>query len=309
MPESRSSVSPAVASTVTDAADALIAWQKDISDQKYADIEGRPDATKRFNDQKAIVASAMDSSDAYLRAIKDGAGPKLTDEALRAVPRLERRIQPHELANPNWESDNSIHKSLTDQGLRRDFASNPGYWHLVTLRQIAEGQLTDPPSFLLRDKYTGRLPVNRAVLDADRSSTSDDDRKKLDDSIRNLLRHSGGIWHRKKNFLIDAALPAAWWRVESARSATKCELTERQIYEVLRRSWRYWADKAAWSSTRLAAPNAIAAFALAVEAQRSADGDWPDTKTCKEMIDKLMRRTLHLSVTHVSPQDLAALVE
>jgi len=132
----------------------------------------------------------------------------------------------------------------------------------------------------------------------------------LDATVRNLLRYSGGIYHRKKNFLIDAALPAAWWRVEIADAAarTDCGLNEQQIYEALRPAWRKWADKAAYSSTRLAAPSTAAAYALLAHSRQETTGNLPKGKEAEEIIAKLMRRTLQLSVSHISPEDLASLV-
>ena len=294
------------------AAQALVDWQQSVSDQKYADIvkRPRPEQAARFYGQAEIVSSLLDSSDSYLRKLKKQAGPELADEALDAVPLIGQRIQSHELANPNWATDKCIHESLVSQGWNRGDASNYGNWHVVTLRQMRDGVFANPPSFLLHKGYTGQLPVNRGILDRDFDHTSSGDRKSLDAAIRNLLRHSGGIFHRKGQFLINAALPAAWWRVEisSAAAQTDCGLSDEQIYGALQPVWSNWAAKAAYSSTRLAAPSTAAAFALVAHEHRSANGDWPKGKTADEIIAKLMRRTLHLSVSHVTPEDLAGLV-
>ncbi len=299
------------AKAVHDAAQALVDWQKSVSDQTYSDIDKRlrSDQVERFNAQAEIVSSLLDSSDSYLRKLKMQIGDELTDEALDSVPSIERRIQAHELANPNWISDKCIHKSCTAQGWTRSDASNYGNWHLVTLKQIRDEVFANPPSFLLCKGYTGQFPVNRDVLGRDYQHTSPSDRKALDAAIRELLRHSGGIFHRKSQFLINAALPAAWWRVEisSAAAQTDCGLSDQQIYEALRPVWKQWAQKAAYSSTRLAAPNTVAAYALVAHEHRSGGGDWPRGRAADEIVAKLMRRTLQLSVSHVAAEDLAGL--
>lgn len=189
-------------------------------------------------------------------------------------------------------------------------ASNFGCWHLVALRQIRDERFVNPPAFLLCNRYAGHLPVNRGVLDRDYQLTSSSDRKTLDETVRNLLRYSGGVYHRKRTFLLDAALPAAWWRVEisDAAAQTDCGLDDQQIYDALQPAWRQWADEAAYSSTRLAAPNTAAAYALLAHSRQESAGDMPRGSAAEEIILKLMRRTLQLSVSHISPKDLAALV-
>ena len=298
------------ADAIKKAAEAVMDWQKYISDHSYADIRKHQNPESRFDAQKRIVSAGLHSSESYLDEMLDQFGSDEISDALDAVPSLTQQIQPHELAHPNWETDKCIYDSMKSGACSRGQASNLGYWHLITLRQIRDQKLPDPPAYLLCQGITGALPVNRAVLDRDYVSTSESDRKALDAAIRNLLRHSGGIFHRKKNFLINAALPSAWWRVETAVSAAHaaCGLSTKEVYEALRPAWKKWADKAAWSSTRLAAPNTVAAFALIAHDHAHTHGALPTGSAVDEITTTLMRRTLHLSVTHVSPKDLASLV-
>lgn len=82
------------AKVVHDAAQALVDWQKSVSDQAYADINERSksDQIERFNAQAQIVSSLLESSDSYLSELRMQVGAELTDEALDSVPLIKRHI-------------------------------------------------------------------------------------------------------------------------------------------------------------------------------------------------------------------------
>ena len=167
-----------------------------------------------------------------------------------------------------------------------------------------------PPVFLLDRAAPGSLPFDRTSLTAAHRDITPQQRKGIDRSIRNLIRHAGGIWHRRGRWLFDSPLAAAWWRVEIAQiasGAAPTAISPQAAYEALNSAWRVWADSAARNSTRLAAPNCAAAYVLAAIGHKQRTGSLPAGTIAKQLVTNLLRRTQHLSVTHIDPQELAVL--
>ena len=293
----------------SDLATALLgvaAWQKTMSDNPY-----NPDAGhERLQAQQRLAAAALASADATVSVILEQAEGQIPESVVRAMPTVGQPIMVHEIVNPNWETDSALHSSLDVARCARSQTMEFGWWHLLTLRLLADGKLPDPPAFLLDLHAPASLPFDRASLNADHSEITPQERRSIDISIRNLIRHSGGIWHRRGRWLIDAPLPAAWWRVELAQVASAAApaiIRPEAAYNALRGAWRVWAESAARNSTRLAAPNCVAAYVLAATRHNRRAGTLPVGTTAKQLVANLMRRTQHLSVSHLDPVELARL--
>lgn len=285
---------------------AVGAWQKLITDNPYD-----PDADEqRLNRQQRLAAAALSSGASTVDVILEQADGQIPEAALEAMPTLDRPIMAHEIVNPNWQTDSKLHSTLTAAGCGRAETMEFGWWHLLTLRLLRDAMLPDPPAFLLHRGAPTRLPFDRPSLTADHGQISPQQRKGIDDSIRNLIRHSGGIWHRRGRWLFDAPLAASWWRVEIAQAASQADPVRagtRGAYTALSHCWRVWADAAARNSTRLAAPNCAAAFVLAALNHEERTGSLPTGAPAKRIVFNLMRRTQHLSIGHIEPQQLARL--
>ena len=281
-------------------------WQKLITDNPY-----NPDADEqRLNQQQRLATAALSSGASTVDVILDQANGQIPEAALEAMPTLDQPIMAHEIVNPNWQTDSKLHSTLTAARCGRAETMEFGWWHLLTLRLLRDSMLPDPPAFLLHRGAPTRLPFDRPSLTADHDQISPRQRKGIDDSIRNLIRHAGGIWHRRGRWLFDAPLAASWWRVEIAQAASQADpvqVSTQGAYASLSHCWRVWADAAARNSTRLAAPNCAAAYVLAAANHRERTGTLPAGAAAKRLVVNLMRRTQHLSVSHVDPQELAHL--
>ena len=296
-----------ITAAASTAMDAIADWQKTITDHRY-----NPAADAyRLEKQQRLASAALVSTQATVDALLDQTGENLTQSAIDTLPPLSRPVTAHELAHPTWQTDNAIHAALRQAGVARAATMEFGWWHLLTMRLLQTGDLPDPPVFLLHLDAPRKLPFDRSSLNDGHTQISAEERKGLDDAIRNLLRHGGGIWHRRGRWLVDAPLAAAWWRVEIARGAAAANgigtLTSEAVYAALKIGWRHWASAAARNSTRLAAPRCAAAYALAVDQHKQTTGSPPSGPEAGTIVSRLLRRTQHLSVAHVAPQDLARL--
>lgn len=297
---------PASEDTLKSAILAVAAWQKTITDNPYDPNAGE----QRLRAQQRLASAALASTTETIAVILDQADGQIRETVLDTLPTLQQPIMTHEILNPNWQTDRALHAALTDAGCTRSQTMEFGWWHLLNLRLLADQKLPNPPTFLLDLYAPGSLPFDRSDLFATHEDVSPQQRKGIDRSIRNLIRHSGGIWHRRGRWLFDAPLAAAWWRVEIAQAASAAASTmfsEQTAYEVLSSAWRVWADSAARNSTRLAAPNCAAAYVLAACEHKRRTGSLPTGTVAKALITNLMRRTQHLSVPHIAPHQLASL--
>ena len=285
---------------------AVATWQKTVTDSPYD-----PDAgEQRLSAQQRLAIAALASADETIAVILDQADGQIPEAVLDTLPTLPHPIMAHEILNSNWQTDFALHAALTAAGTTRSQTMEFGWWHLLTLRLLADRKLPDPPVFLLDLAAPGSLPFDRTSLTATHEDITPKQRKGIDRSIRNLIRHSGGIWHRRGRWLFDAPLAAAWWRVEIAQTASRAAsatVGTQAAYEALNGAWRVWADSAARNSTRLAAPNCAAAYVLAAIAHEQRTGSPPTGTAAKQLVANLMRRTQHLSVPHIDPQELASL--
>lgn len=284
----------------------VAAWQKTISDNPYDADAGE----ERLHAQQRLASAALTSAEETVSVILEQSVGQIPESALDAMPTLGQPIMAHEIVNPNWETDSALHSSLSVAGCARDQTMEFGWWHLLTLKLLVDHKLPDPPAFLLDLLAPASLPFDRASLSASHSDIAAQERKGIDTGIRRLIRHSGGIWHRRGRWLIDAPLPAAWWRVELAQAASVAApaiIAPEAAYDALRSAWRVWADSAARNSTRLAAPNCVAAYVLAATRRNGREGSLPTGAAAKRLVVTLMRRTQHLSVSHIDPTELAHL--
>jgi hypothetical protein len=284
----------------------VASWQKTISDNPYNTNAGEG----RLRAQQRLAAAALTSAAETVSVILAQAGGHIPETALDSMPTLGQPIMAHEIVNPNWHTDSTLHASLGAAGCARNETMEFAWWHLLTLKLLVDGKLPDPPTFLLGLQVPASLPFDRASLDATHGEVSPQERKGIDTAIRRLIRHSGGIWHRRGRWLVDAPLPAAWWRIELAKAASAAapdDICPEVAYDALRSAWRLWAESAARNSTRLAAPNCVAAYVLAATRHNCRLGAPPAGAAAKQLIANLMRRTQQLSVSHVNPLELARL--
>ena len=291
---------------VEDAIFAVGAWQKSITDSRYDPNAG----TARLRAQQRLATAALTSASKTVEVVLDQSNGRIPETVLATMPTLDVPVMAHEIFNPNWQTDSQIHATLDAAGCTRSQTLEFGWWQLLTLRLLSDQKLPDPPAFLLDRGAPFTLPFDRASLTADNEKVSPQQCKSIDQSIRNLIRCAGGIWHRRGRWLFDAPLAAAWWRVEIADTAARgsCgQFNTKEAYEVFRSAWRTWADTAARNSTRLAAPNCAAAYVLAALKHQAQAGVLPTGQIARVLVGNLMRRTQHLSVSHISPLALADL--
>lgn len=285
---------------------AVAAWQKTLTDNPY-----NPDAgEQRLRAQQRLATAALASADETVAVILDQADGQIPEAALDALPSVPHPIIAHEILNSNWQTDLTLHATLTTAEITRSQTMEFGWWHLLTLRLLADHKLPDPPVFLLDLAAPGSLPFDRTSLTIPHEDITPQQRKAIDKSMRNLIRHSGGIWHRRGRWLFDSPLAAAWWRVEiatAASSAAPAAISTQAAYEALNSAWRVWADSAARNSTRLAAPNCAAAYVLAAIEHKQRTGSLPAGTVAKQLVTNLLRRTQHLSVPHIDPRELTIL--
>lgn len=287
-------------------------WQRGISDHTYR----HPDS-ERIEQQQRLIRAATRSCRELLDTICDQSG--IAAGCLRYVPQARQPITARELDNRNWE---------TDWMLREDFSDDPGHplirdrrraldykwWHLFMLRMLQDRLLPDPPVCLIA---TQNETFQNSVLSEDLIDAPEPEpgapglHRKLDGYVRNLLRRSGGIYHRSTRHLVDAPLARGWWLAELARtayqSAHEHDLSTRDLYEALKAAGRNYTEKAAVSATRLAHPHCVAAYALA--AQSNPHSGWMSGQESVDLIESLMRRTRVSAVDLVNPADLSVLAQ
>lgn len=297
------------------AMDKIEAWQKRVSPRVYTPGSITAELT---TDQQELIEAVWGGSDQTAQAVlaQSGIAPQDLDDLPRLVPPLS--AAQFTVANSrtrfDWATAEAIHKSVSGHNGPMSMTMDYRWWHLFVLRQMqrgSDGALPDPPRFLLDGINP---PFNVDVLDTALQGTqpgpkkSKDAHYRLDIAVRTYLRHAGGIWHRKSRSITDAPMRQGWWMVELARRASRHgHVGERDVYDALSATWRAWANRAAFSATRLAHPNCVAAYALAAERARCGNGRWPSGDQAAEIIDNLMRRTLDVAVPLVDPETLAVL--
>ena len=283
--------------------EAISRWQQQITDNPY-DPEAGP---SRLRAQQRLMHAALTSADDLAEVIIESAGSEVV-VALELMPILEVPVTAQEFDFPTQETDSCIHSALCGQGINRGVAMEFGWWHLLLLRALSVGGMLDnPPGFLLGRNAPANLPFRRESLDAEHDKVSAEERKGLDTSTRNLIRRAGGIWHRQSRFLVDAPLAAGWWRTEMAAAAATVGADQAIAHAALAAGWRQWTDRSVRNSTRLAAPNCVAAYVYAAETHFASHGTWPKGGDAERIVFNLMRRTQNLSVHHIDPITLAEL--
>lgn len=301
------------------ACDAIGVWQKALSDHKYNDGNWTADRWQRHTDLlKAAREQAHKSlAETIISQVASAAASTFSKEpetalktAINQLPILTTPVKRHELANLTWQTARTMHTAFTAAGVTRSHVSEYGWWHLVTLRLLRDGSSFDKSSPVIYLTHSG-LGASGEVPDHILNGTSHQDvtaeeRKKVDAAIRNLFRHCGGIYHRRKHWLVDSPLARAWWSVEIATTASghtcsnRLDLTDQDIHDAISHSWRVWASKAVNQAPRLAMPQMVCVYVL-IQRQR------PDL-TDADIIELLMRRTQHLAVQKLAPADIASLV-
>lgn len=182
-------------------------WQRGISDHTYR----HPDS-ERIEQQQRLIRAATQSCRELLDTICDQSG--IAAGCLGYVPQARQPITARELDNRNWE---------TDWMLREDFSYDPGrpliqdrrraldykWWHLFMLRMLQDRLLPDPPVCLIvtQNETFQNSVLSENLINAPKPEPSAPDlHRKLDGYVRNLLRRSGGIYHRSTRHLVDAPL-------------------------------------------------------------------------------------------------------
>ena len=305
--------SPTNSRVVADACDSIHEWQKSISDHKYSEHSWNE---QRWSDHSALLKAAMtscaDLADEVLRQVAEAseASSKIELSVIDELPQLRFPIKDHELANPNWTTDSVIHESFVAGGCTRSHASSYLWWHLAVLNLLRTEGLDDPALYLACSRLnTSNRPFEPHLSMPSHAALFPSDRKAVDNAVRELLRHCGGIYHRRNNWLRDCPIVAAWWRVEIATAAAehgkRYGLTVTGIYNVLRESWPEWATKTVTQAPRLAEPPLVCAYVLAMTQNQTNDPD--ENPSPKQTIAKLMRRTNRLAVQIIDSHDLASL--
>ena len=294
--------------TVDGACQEILKWQKRISPKKYEPSKITPTLT---GEQQELVEAVSESACALVDVVLRQTG---IDQAMVArLPLIAAPLTPAQFANRNWQGDQYIHSAVAEWTGTRAQTMDYKWWHLFTLRQLRDYLLPDPPLFLLKPMNP---PFQRDILDGSLLNTEalakdhKDAHYRLDSAVRTYLRHVGGIWHRPARSILDSPMRKGWWLVDLAEGAAKLGLVEAvDVYEALDAAWSNWAKLAAHSTTRLAHPNCVAAYVLAAQEHKNACGEWPKGSEAKTITEKLMRRTLHVSVPLVDPRVLAALAD
>ena len=284
--------------------EAVSQWQQHITDNPYNPNSG----SSRLKDQQGLVRAALTSASNLVEIIVGSMGGEVRS-VLERMPLLKVPITAQEFDHPTLETDQCVHSALCAAGTNRAVAMEFAWWHLLSLRLLSVGNiLEDPPGFLLGRNAPANLPFRRESLDEAHDRISDSERKDLDTAIRNLIRRAGGIWHRPSHLLVDAPLAAGWWRIEIITAAVSASDLDKTIaHEALAAGWRSWTDVAARNSTRLTAPNCVAAYVYAAKTHFDVHDTWPKGRDAKRIVFNLMRRTQNLSVHHIDPKSLAEL--
>lgn len=278
-------------------------WQRRLVEHRRAERN----TIERVVAQQSLVKqlNGPAPTEALLDSIADGGSGgsrQMVSDAAEAMPVMSQPVSAEELDYPQWSTDSLIHRSLSENGMTRAIASDYRCWHLVTIKMLNLGLLPHSTWML-----GGRLP--RVLTEESPQAISDDNQlsKQLDEFTRNVLRRGGGICVRKALFHLDGMIPRAWWRAEIATDAAAVEpsLNAQDVYDRVLRPvgnttlWRRWAEAAARSGTRLAAPNVVAGLALARIANPLA--------ASHAQVLRLLRRTMHVDVRQVQPAVLAVL--
>ncbi len=296
--------------TVEQTCQAIAQWQHDLTDHKFN--PNHP--TERIEAQQqlltALHGTATETINGIVNSIATSPNTTTTvetiNQAASTAPRLEHPVSEAELDWPQWSTDKAIHAALTNTGLSRTQASDWRYWHIITLQQIRNRTVAEG-TWLLSRADTARKFRQEDLQTPARTACNDKTQvKRIDGGIRDVLRRAGGIWHRKANYRLDAPLARAYWRVTLAEAAaeTTADLDAQDIYKLVLHNTgnRKWFELATYSGTRLAAPTAIAALALAQQHNPNSNSN------LVEQTRTLLRRTSHIAVQHVNTKTLAAML-
>ena len=307
---------PEVEKVWRDALSAVGTWQKRVSPPRFNPHTAR----SVFGEQTSLLRSAFESRDRYLETVTEqmtcqygSVVAKDLDLAISCLPLLDIELKPKELAALNWETAEVVRRSVN---CHRASAADYCFWHLLTLAQLRDGRLETPPEYLVRDGIDGAWPITTGQLESTLANADEEALKQVDRGVKNLLRHSGGIHHRKSRFLLDGPLPQMWWQVEWSLLATevgttkwRCStvLDERQVFTALTPFYKQLVEWGRRRATRLLHPNCVYALALVSKGYRDAKGTYPKGGAATDILARLMRRTAYLSVDMVHPEALAQL--
>ncbi len=292
---------------VLDACQKIGEWQRRISPPAYDHHKTDPERTKL--QQELIRAVWNGPSELLMKVVlQQSCAPGKALDGLRPVP---RSLTAEQFATRDWHGDNDIHSAVAASGATRVQTMEYKWWHLFTLRLLADGRLPNPPRFFLakmNPPFRQDL-LDRSLLDAEaRPKIEKDAHYRLDIAVRTYLRNAGGIHHRVSYGIRDAPLRRGWWIVELAKQAGELGVIEtRDIYEALCSGWSRWAGLAAFSTTRLAHRNCVAAYAMAALEHKRARGNWPTGDAADTIASNLMRRTINVAVNLVDPHVLATM--
>ena len=292
---------------VRDACQKIGDWQRRISPSTYNHHNADPERTEL--QQELIRAIWNGPSDLLVKVVlQQSRAPR---EALDGLPAVPRSLTAEQFATRDWHGDNDIHSAVAASGATRAQTMEYKWWHLFTLRLLTDGRLPNPPRFFLAKMNP---PFSQDLLDQSlpdteaRPKNEKDAHYRLDIAVRTYLRNAGGIHHRVSHSIRDAPLQRGWWIVELAKQAGELGVIDRRdIYEALCKGWSEWAKLAAFSTSRLAHPNCVAAYAMAALEHKRTRGGWPAGNAGKTITRNLMKRTINVAVEVVNPQVLAAM--
>lgn len=153
------------------------------------------------------------------------------------LPLLEERMSENQFKDPPKDTEEQIsnfwkHLSPAD-------ASRVAFWGFVTLRHIEEGRIE--PYFLAANG--GNLPGGLERIDVALSNGGDE--KRIDDSVRTILRRMGGLPEARGNrsVYVNCPFARAWWRGNMAEEVCEnTKISKEKIVKVLRVSQEYWEE-------------------------------------------------------------------
>ena len=146
---------------------------------------------------------------------------------------LDSQLSENELRDPPWSSECRIAEVWND--IPNSYAARPETWVRINLEMIEHGKINS--SFLA---YNGTSESGLARV---RKSLKQTNGKVVDQCVRSVLRHLGGIPQDRANrtAFLDCPLAKTWWRHKYAVEAHEVfkRTSVRVISDALRPSFRW----------------------------------------------------------------------
>lgn len=232
-------------------------WQKKIARRKFADVddamvERRLDLLR----EPAVTGPRLAS---YLRAQLELSA----DTSINAPPLLQTSASDMNEYPFEWEV--RVHEALSE--VTPSQASDPVTWCLWHIAWLEEGRFTDAPRATFNAERVSPVPDSASEM-------STEQKKALDEDIRNLLRRLGSFLEGRGNRPAqDAPIARAWWRrhlavvAASGTADAAVPMTPDDCHKVLRAGdWGRFTDRGRASYANLLHARAMGAVCCASRA-------------------------------------------